>query len=180
MGVAVAYVFTAAAPPFQTQPANQPESLHMNIFVLPNEERVSSGFTHRVELTHADLTETAANTAQTIAILTVAAGDMVRNCATKLVIPFEDASDNALNTTTLIVGDDGSTNRYLASQELNLNGTEIDAKAGVATGHVFTAANTIDAIFGSMAAKSLSDIDAGEVHIFLAITELNKLSKAIV
>ena len=41
--------------------------------------------------------------------------------------------------------------------------------------HAYTVANTVDAVFGSMAAKSLSDIDAGEVHVFLGVNKLLSL-----
>jgi hypothetical protein len=146
---------------------------------LSSEERLNGGFTHKVNLTYADLTETAANTAQTIAIFTAPVGTVIEKVATRVVTAFEDASDNALNTTTLIVGDDGNDDRYIASQELNVNGSEVLYKlspVGTTTSpFVYTTANTVDAIFGSMAAKALNDIDTGEVNIYLAVTDLTKL-----
>ena len=146
----------------------------MKVYPLNDNERATTGFTHRVRITHEDLTETTANTAQTIAIFTVAARDYVQDAAFNLVEKFEDASDNAFNTTTLIVGDDGDTARYIASAELNVNGTEVICGPAVnAKAHyAYTAANTIDAIFGSMADKSLSDIDTGKLDIFLKISRL--------
>jgi len=147
----------------------------MNAYELPNETKLSL-FTHKIVVTHADLTEAAANTAQTIALLSVEAGDVVTHAATKLVTPFENTADSAYNTTTLIVGDDGSTNRFMSSTELNVNGTEVYWKAGTNTaGFAYTAANTVDAVFGSMAAKSLSNLNAGEVHIFLHVAKLSDL-----
>lgn len=142
----------------------------MNVYPLQLEQ--SGHFTHKIVLTSDDLTETTANTAQTIAILTVDAGDIVSDCAVILNDGFEDASDNALNSTTLIVGDDGSTNRYLTSTELNENGSEVDYKAGTQTaGYAYLAANTVDAIFGSMTDKSLSNVDVGEVTILLKVVK---------
>lgn len=147
----------------------------MKAYELPNETKLNL-FTHKIVLTHEDLTTATANTAQTIALLSVEAGDVVTHAASKLVTAFSDASDSAFNTTTLIVGDDGSTNRFLSSTELNENGTEVYYKAGTNTaGFAYTAANTVDAVIGSMAAKSLSDIDAGEVHIFLHVAKLSDL-----
>lgn len=149
----------------------------MKTYVLSQEEQAKTGFTHRINLTHEDLTETTANTAQTIAILTVAARDYVSDAAFNLVTPFEDASDNALNTTTIIVGDDGNDDRYIVSTELNKNGSEILAFGAASTArYAYLAANTIDAIFGSMAAKSLSDIDVGEIDIFLKVSRLPDLA----
>ena len=148
----------------------------MKVYELPAETKAATGYTHKVIITHSDLTEAAANTAQTIELLDVAAGDVVHTAAVKLVTAFSDASDTAFNSTTLIVGDDGSTNRFVTSQELNVNGSEVLYKAATNTApHAYTAANTVDAIFGSMAAKSLSDIDAGEVHIFLGVNKLTAL-----
>lgn len=148
----------------------------MKTYELPAETKAATGYTHKVVITHEDLTQATANTAQTIEILSVAAGDVVRSAAVKLVTAFSDASDTAFNSTTLIVGDDGSTNRFVTSQELNVNGSEVLYKAHANTApHAYTAANTVDAVFGSMAAKSLSDIDAGEVHIFLGVNKLTAL-----
>lgn len=152
----------------------------MKVYTLNSNEQAATGFTHRVRITHEDLTEATANTAQTIAIYTVAARDYVADAAFNLVEAFEDASDTAYNSTTLIVGDDGNDDRYIASAELNDNGSEILAGPGVNTTarYAYVAANTIDAIFGSMAAKSLSDIDTGKLDIFLKIVRLPNFGTA--
>ena len=148
----------------------------MKVYELPAETKAATGYTHKAVITHSDLTEATANTAQTIELLDVAAGDVVHTAAVKVVTAFSDASDTAFNSTTLIVGDDGSTNRFVTSQELNVNGSEVLYKAATNTApHAYTAANTVDAVFGSMAAKSLSDIDAGEVHIYLGVNKLTAL-----
>ena len=148
----------------------------MKVYELPAETKAATGYTHKVIITHTDLTMATANTVQTIELLSVAAGDVVNTAAVKVVTAFSDASDTAYNTTTLIVGDDGTTNRFVTSQELNVNGTEVLYKAATNTApHAYTAANTVDAVFGSMAAKSLSDIDAGEVHVFLGVNKLLSL-----
>jgi hypothetical protein len=148
----------------------------MEVYELPNNTKAATGYTHKVVLTHEDLTTTTANTAQTIALLSVEAGDVVHSAAWKMVTSFQDASDSAYNTTTFIIGDDGSTNRFLSSTEANENGTEVYYKAHTNTApYAYTAANTIDAVVGSMVAKSLSDIDAGEVHIFLGVNKLTDL-----
>lgn len=146
----------------------------MIVYPLQLEEQSATGFTHRIRLTHEDLTEATANTAQTIAIFTVGARSYVSDAAFNLVTPFEDASDNAYNSTTIIVGDGGSTNRYIASAEINVNGSEILAGPGVNTtvNYAYTAADTIDIIFGSMTAKSLSDIDVGALDVYLKVSNL--------
>ena len=146
------------------------------VYNLSLEEQAGSGYTKRVVITSDDLTETTANTAQTIELFSVPVGTVVRSAAYRLITKFEDASDNALNTTTMIVGDGGSTSRFIVSKELNVNGTEIvewaTANATDSLPFSYITADTVDAVFGSMAAKSLSDVDTGEVHIYLGVYSL--------
>lgn len=147
----------------------------MKHYKLNAQERAATGYTDKIVVTWEDLTETAANTAQTIALMSVEVGDVVHSAAYRLVDGFEDASDNALNTTTLIVGDGGDTDRFIVSKELNENGSEVDnwatAQVTDSLPYAYLAADTVDAVFGSMAAKALNDIDTGEVHIFLGIAK---------
>ena len=137
----------------------------------------AGGFTYHVKLTHADLTETTVNTAQTIEILTVAQGSVVQAVAYNLPVPFKDASDAALNTTAITIGDAGSTARFMASKELNVNGTEIlawtDANDINTLPYVYLAADTIDVVVGSMAAKALNDVDTGEIDILINVVHIN-------
>ena len=145
----------------------------MKVYALNDNERAATGFTHRINITHEDLTETTANTAQTIAIFTVAAGDVVNDAALAVTTPFEDASDNAFNTTTVQVGDGDDTDQYIASTEVNVNGTEVKYMACAADAQLAsTAADTVDILVGSMTAKSLSNIDVGELDVFLSVIPL--------
>jgi len=132
--------------------------------------------THRVILTHADLTEATANTAQTIALLTVTAGTVLHSCFTRLVTAFADASDAAFNATAITIGDGGDVDRAITSQELNVNGTEVLFKANANTlPYAYLAGDTIDIVVGSMSAKSLVDIDTGELQIYLAVSDLTDI-----
>ena len=142
---------------------------------LLNPEK-AGGFTYHVKIKAEDLTETTANTAQTIELITVEQGSVVQCVAYNLTDAFEDASDNAFNSTTMIIGDGSSTSRFMASKELNANGTEIlgwsDTNSVNTFPYVYLAADTIDAVIGSMAAKSLSNIDTGEVDILLNVVNI--------
>lgn len=142
---------------------------------LPNPTR--SGATHLVEIDHTDLTMATVDTAQLIPIATVPAGTIVEVVATRLRVPFKDASDAAFNTTALEIGDTGDPDRLLVSQELNVNGTEILGKAGVAGGYVSVGALTVNATFDSMDAKGLVNIDVGVLQIYLKEVELDKLAR---
>jgi hypothetical protein len=145
----------------------------MELKKLGTQERsAKGGATHEVIITHADLTESTANTSQVIAIKDALVGDLVSCVGMKLVTPFKDASDTAFNSNTVQVGDDGSANRFLASTQVNENGTEILFLAGTGTSYAYLADNTIDITVGSMSGKSLSDIDVGELRLLLKVIEL--------
>jgi hypothetical protein len=148
----------------------------MKTYELPAETKAASGFTHKAIVTHEDLTEATADTDQTIALLSVAAGDVVEKAAIKLVTPFKDASDAALNDTKVQVGDDSDTDEYIAATQVNENGTEVLFAANVNTvPFAYTAANTVDLLVESMTAKSLSNIDTGELHVYLSVAKLSAL-----
>jgi hypothetical protein len=148
----------------------------MTAYELPANTKAATGFTHQVVVTHTDLTESTADTDQTIALLSVVAGDVVEKAAFKLVTAFEDASDAAFNDTNVSVGDGGDTDRFIASTEVNENGTEVDFAANAnTTAYAYTEADTVDLLVESMNAKSLSNIDAGEIHIYLAVTKLSAI-----
>lgn len=151
----------------------------MKVIPLSNEER-HNGFTHLVVLTHEDLTNTSVSgtPTQTIEVMDVEAGHLVRTVAMKLVTPFKDASDAAQNATLIEVGDGSDTDRFLASTEINENGTEVRYKGGTGTLFAYTAADTLDVKFTGTTSKALSEIDTGELHLFVAITPLAILSEA--
>ena len=148
----------------------------MKTYELPTETKAATGFTHKSVVTHTDLTESDADTDQTIALLSVVAGDVVQKAAFKLVTAFSDASDAAFNDTQVQVGDGNDTDEYIAATQVNENGTEVLFAANVNTvPFAYTAADTVDILVESMTAKSLSNLDAGEIHIYLAVTKLTSL-----
>jgi hypothetical protein len=148
----------------------------MQVYELPNETKAATGFTHKAIVTHVDLTESTADTDQTIALLSVVAGDVVQKAAYQLVTAFSDASDAAFNDTQVQVGDGNDTDEYIAATQVNQNGTKVLFAANVNTvPFAYTAADTVDLLVESMTAKSLSNLDAGEIHIYLAVTKLTSL-----
>lgn len=151
------------------------------VIPLSVQETAAHGFTHVVMLRHEDLTNTstASTPTQTLELINLEEGDVVQACATRLIQKFQDTADSAQNSTTIEVGDGGDVDRFLASQELNVNGTEIVAKAGTGTLLAYTAADTLDVKVTGTASKALSDLNAGEVHIYLRIAKLGALSKAV-
>ena len=136
------------------------------------------GYNYRFVITHEDLTEAADNTAQDITLITLPAYSVVKSAATYLKTPFQLVGTTAYNNNVLIVGDSGDTARFIASQQVNENGTEILAKAQDVTKvpHAYAASTAVVAKFASMAAYSLADLDAGEVHIYLEVAQLDSLT----
>lgn len=126
-------------------------------------------------ITHEDLTETAANTAQVIDLIDVEAGDILEALWVDNATPLQDDSDAAFNTTVLTVGDADDADRFLTSAELNVNGTEVLGKMGLGMPYMFPEAKTIKATIGSMAAKSLVNIDTGEFKIFFRLLKTKNL-----
>lgn len=149
----------------------------MKVFELPAETKAATGFTHKAIIDHVDLTVTTADADQTIALLSVPAGALVVKAAIKLVTAFEDLSDATLNDTKVQLGDGGDTDRFVTATQVNDNdANEVFFKSHAnTTAYAYTSADTIDLLVESMTAKSLSDIDAGELHVYLAVTELSEI-----
>jgi hypothetical protein len=135
------------------------------------------GFNYRFVIDHTDLTTSADNTAQDITLITLPAYSVVKSAATYLKTPFQKTGTAAYNNNVLIVGDAGNDDRFIASQQINVNGTEVLAQAQASTTpHAYEAATAVVANFASMAAYDLLELDAGEVHIYLEVAELASLT----
>jgi hypothetical protein len=148
----------------------------MKVFELPAETKAATGFTYKAVVTHSDLTESTADTDQTLSLLALEAGDVVTTAAWKLVTPFKDASDSALNDTKVQLGDTADDDEYIAATQVNENGEVLFAAAAPASvPFVYTAANAVELLVESMTAKSLSNIDTGELHVYLGVAKLSDL-----
>ncbi len=135
-----------------------------------NEQAANNGATHMASIDADDLTETTANTAQTIELLPLLAGDYVIAVWWRLKTAFKDASDAAFNVTTMSVGDTATgVAAHIAAKELNENGTEISEFASFTVVGAYAAADKVAATFNAMSAKSLSTIDVGEVVFFIKV-----------
>lgn len=140
------------------------------------EEIASLRMTHEVTFTADDLTTAALNTAQAILLPKLPAGFILNKGYARLIVPFEDKSDAALNTTTFKLGDAGDDDRYIVSAELNKNAAEITIPAFDNTAYEFAVDTQLIATFGSMAAKALANIDAGELQLVLDIIDTRLLA----
>jgi hypothetical protein len=151
----------------------------MEIFELPAETKAATGFTYKAIVGHADLTDTDAS--QTLNLLPVTAGTVVKSAATVLKTSFDSTSDASLISTTFKIGHNDTTaddDAFIASQETNPSGTVVSYKVNPsATPFAFvsgTAASPkyIQALVECTAAKSLATLDSGEIEIWLQVADL--------
>jgi hypothetical protein len=149
----------------------------MTITPLSNEERLSTGLSHKVVITHADLTDT--DTAQALTLLTATEGQFVTRCGYKLVTDFASANGTGL---TVSIGNGSSATSYQAAKELQ--GTEVDywfsqLVTAPPTGAADQAGESeaVLATFTTSGGSSptLAEYTAGELHIFLGVTDVKKL-----
>jgi len=148
----------------------------MKTYELPAETKAATGYTHKVVLTHNALTTSADNTAQTLTLLTLPADSIVKDVATHLVTPFQLTGTTAYNSNTIVVGVSGTTDAFVASQQINANGTPVTARRfNSNTPLAYTASTPIIATVASMASYDLLELNAGEIHIFLSVVDLNTI-----
>lgn len=145
----------------------------MKIQLLPTEERLALGATHRIQLFAEDLTEAAVATAQVIKLLDLGVGSLVRNVYLVNHQPFQNSADPAFNTTTVTVGDGGTANKFVTSTETNANGVVVRTKAGTGTQAAYDAAAALNVTVSAMAAKALASLDTGELWVFAEIIDVS-------
>jgi hypothetical protein len=116
-----------------------------------------------------------------MALFTVPATTRVSLAAMVLNTAF-DASDSAINSLTMEIGDDLDPNRYLVAIQLALDGTEIlYAAPAVATNeYIYIASNTVDAVVAVAggANPTCAEINAGQVTFYFMVQDVNDLLQA--
>lgn len=138
--------------------------------------------THKVVIDHTDVAALGSGTSAALAIFprtgTFPAGTQVRFCGFKLNTAF-DASDASINSLLIELGDGGDPDRLLAQTQIAVDGTEIlNATSNLA--YAYAAADTLDATFtvAGGASPTLAEINAGEVEIYLHVTDQADLAAA--
>ncbi len=149
----------------------------MQIIALSNEERLSTGLSHKVVITHEDLTDT--DTTQDLTLASLTEGQFVTRSAYKLITDFASANGTGL---TVSIGNGSSATAYQAAKELQA--TEVDywfsqlntAPPSGAADQVGET-ETISARFTTSGGTSptLAEYTAGEVHIFIGVCDVKKL-----
>src|SRR5215468_6088942 len=88
-----------------------------------NEAAEAPAFTHIAIVTADDLTQTAANTAQTINLCALKKYDIILRALGVPYVPFQNTGDAAFNSDTVSIGDTGSATRFTTATEANANGS---------------------------------------------------------
>jgi len=148
---------------------------------LPFEQR-AQGFTHIYRLTAAEVATLTSGTAQsavpinTLALpttLTIPAGMVVRRVIPRVVTAFAFSGAND-GTLVYILGDGGSTNRFVASVTLKTAAWGV----GYAGSWTYTAADTIDIII-TAATQAITLVNAGQLDLYLELQDATGLSAVV-
>jgi len=153
----------------------------MELVKLSHEASKTLGATHRLTITWEDVITFTSGTATPVipASGTNPPGLMVENVFFYLETPFDGGSTTGL---TFQLGDGGDVDRLINNQagtgvQVHLDGTEVlyyrETNASIGNGYVYTAADTIDAIF-TVAGAAITALTAGKLHVFLRLVELAK------
>jgi len=138
--------------------------------------------THKVIVKAADVAALGASAGPVaLPILTVPVGTTVRFAGFNLVTAF-DFSDAGITSLLMELGDGADPNRFLLSTETAADGTEVlfqDATP-VTQPYTYLVADTVDALFTAANGGSplLSECNAGEIEIYLHISNKNDLERA--
>lgn len=141
------------------------------VLTLANNEKVK-GFTHRLEISGGDFTEATANTAETFQIPIPKGTTITGPVLIEINTPFAASGDAAFNSTTVSVGHDGaggSATVLAAAVQANKNGSVVTTGVGTGAQLSAQAAINLTVTVNSMAGKSLSAIDEGQVVVWVPL-----------
>lgn len=144
----------------------------MKHYLLRSGERAATGFTDLFEITHADLTETTANTAQVITLDALALGDQLMPGA---LLEVTEAFTAVGTTDDLFVGVGNTTNRDLLLSNFALVNSGSAATAGkgkiLTLGMEVPQATALQAEFAIFApAVALADYASGTLRLWCNIS----------
>lgn len=145
-----------------------------NLSPLSNDAIAARNASHVFELSHKDLTEATNDTDQTIAVISLKAGDAIRLVNYDLETPLKDASDDDLDDTKLSLGITGTTALLMAATQANENGTEVVKAMGQNMPGALTAA-AVTTVNGSDAGTTQTLANALKAELNKVIADLATL-----
>jgi len=150
----------------------------MKITKLSFEVAALCGFTHKINITYADVigfTDTVAVQVFPAGTDTLPAGTVIGKAAFNLITPFDGGATSGL---TMTLGDGGVANRYITAKELHLDGTEILfwEECAATLPYAYVVADAVDAVF-DVAGAAITALTTGEIEIYLQVYDLNEIER---
>lgn len=132
-----------------------------------------NGANFLAQILHSDFTETTVATAQAKTVISAIVGgtdtDVVLKDA-KLAVPFQDTTDADNNSTLVTVDDSTNLARFLASTEMNVNGTE-KTHPTPTTSHVTAGATSVTVTATPPSGKNLAALNKGELLLWFYVSD---------
>lgn len=140
----------------------------------------SGGFTHRLDLSVADipagLALAAANTiwltapgGPNVVLPTFDAGTIVKRVLLHLTTPFKNTAQSGFNSSTISIGDTGSATKFVSAVQINENGTEVIDTFPGTENSIYTASLQMVVTLNAMAGFSSSTLNVGKLYALFAI-----------
>lgn len=136
-------------------------------------------YTHEFDFSYLDIPAgIAVNTSQVFLLPKVVAGDEVIELGIRLLQTFQNTADAAFNSVTIDIGDDVSPTTYATALTIGLT-TPLVFTHVPDKNNVYTAAHQLQIRLNSMAAKSLSNLNKGQLWIKWTIFRATSKDKAL-
>jgi hypothetical protein len=144
-----------------------------------SDEVAQQTYTHEFDFSYLDIPAgIAVNTSQVFLLPKVIAGDEVIELGIRLLSTFQNTADAAFNSVTIDIGDDVSPTTYATALNIGLT-TPIVFNHIPDKNNVYSAAHQLQIRLNSMAAKSLSNLNAGQLWIRWNIFRATSKDKAL-
>lgn len=142
----------------------------MIVYPLPKEEVAFKGYTHVVTLDHTDLNTTAGLT-KSIELLPASLAKIGTEVSCRGF--YVETAFAGTATLTLVVGDDGDTDRFLTSAvaDMKTAGPKSVLPTTATQPFAYATANGIDGLF-TATTNNLDQLTTGKVHVFLNVVDL--------
>lgn len=154
----------------------------MKVETLAVQDQLVHGYTHKINITFADLVALGAVANGTIQAIPLTGnapvGTVVRLAKFDLITPF-DFSDASINSLLVEVGDGTSSARFLAQTEVAADGTEILAAQSALAGALAVADNIkVKFTAAGGGSPTLGEATVGEINIYLSVRPGTPLTRA--
>lgn len=150
----------------------------MKITKLSPQQQDRTGFTHKINITYADVAGFTSGVAAQVFPAgsgTLPAGSVVGKAAFNLITTFDGGATSAL---TMQVGDAGVTNRFITAKSVHADATPIlfweECAATLPYG--YTVADALDVIF-TLTGGTMGALTSGEVELYIQVYDLNDLER---